>query len=93
MRKTKAQLELRLATAVSNNKKCFHKCINNKKKAKENLPPLLDADRGTFSLGMRKRLRYSMPSLPQSLVVIPGIPRVFIPLSWKTGTESRINPP
>ncbi|KAK4816346.1 hypothetical protein QYF61_015660 [Mycteria americana] len=43
IRKAKAQLELNLATAVRDNKKCFYKYINNKKRAKENLPPLLDA--------------------------------------------------
>ncbi|KAK4811295.1 hypothetical protein QYF61_023347 [Mycteria americana] len=43
IRKAKAQLELNLATVVRDNKKCFYKYINNKKRAKENLPPLLDA--------------------------------------------------
>jgi len=42
IRKAKAQLELRLATVVRDNKKCFYKYINNKKRAKENLHPLLD---------------------------------------------------
>jgi len=41
IRKAKAQLELRLATVVRDNKKCFYKSINNKKRAKENLHPLL----------------------------------------------------
>jgi len=43
IRKAKAQLELRLATVVRDNKKYFYKCINNKKRAKESLHPLLDA--------------------------------------------------
>jgi len=43
IRKAKAQLELRLATVVRDNKKCFYKYINNQKRAKENLHPLLDA--------------------------------------------------
>jgi len=42
IRKAKAQLELRLATVVRDNKNCFYKYINHKKKAKENLHPLLD---------------------------------------------------
>jgi len=42
IRKAKAQLELRLATVVRNNKKSFYKCINNKKRVKESLHPLLD---------------------------------------------------
>jgi len=41
--KAKAQLELRLATVARDNKKCFYKYVNNKKRAKENLHPLLDA--------------------------------------------------
>ncbi|KAK4820811.1 LOW QUALITY PROTEIN: hypothetical protein QYF61_007205 [Mycteria americana] len=43
IRKAKAQLELHLATVVRDNRRCFYKYINNKKRAKENLPPLLDA--------------------------------------------------
>ena len=39
--KLKAQLELRLATAVKYHKKCFYKYIRNKRKAKDNLYPLL----------------------------------------------------
>jgi len=42
IRKAKAQLELRLATVVRGNQKCFYKYFNNKKRAKENLHPLLD---------------------------------------------------
>jgi len=42
IRKAKAQLELRLATVVRDNKKCFYKYSNNKKRAKESLHPLLD---------------------------------------------------
>ncbi|GAB0210105.1 hypothetical protein GRJ2_003476300 [Grus japonensis] len=44
IRKAKAQLELNLATVVRDNKKCFYKYISNKKRAKENLHPLLDAE-------------------------------------------------
>ncbi|KAF1595969.1 UNVERIFIED_CONTAM: hypothetical protein FQV16_0016447, partial [Eudyptes robustus] len=43
MRKAKAQLECNLAAVVRDNKKCFYKYINDKKRAKENLHPLLDA--------------------------------------------------
>jgi len=41
--KAKAQLELRLATVVRDNKICFYKYINHKKRAKESLHPLLHA--------------------------------------------------
>jgi len=40
--KAKAQLELRLATVVRDNKKCFNKYINNKKRDNESIHPLLD---------------------------------------------------
>ncbi|KAK4824953.1 hypothetical protein QYF61_021641 [Mycteria americana] len=42
IRRAKAQLELNLATAVKDNKKCFYKYISNERRAKENLQPLLD---------------------------------------------------
>ena len=43
IRKAKTHLELNLATAVKDNKKCFYKYINTKRRTKENLHPLLDA--------------------------------------------------
>jgi len=42
VRKAKAQLELNLAVGVKENKKLFYKYINSKRRAKENLHPLLD---------------------------------------------------
>lgn len=42
IRKTKAQLEFSLATARKDDKKCVYKYINNKRRAKENLHPLLE---------------------------------------------------
>ena len=45
VRRAKAQLVLNLATAVKNNKKGFYKYISNKRRAKENLHPLLDVGR------------------------------------------------
>jgi len=42
IRKSKAQIELRLAIVVRDKKKCFYKYLNHKKRAKENLHPLLD---------------------------------------------------
>jgi len=43
IRRSKAHLELSLATAVKDNKKCFCKYISNKRRVKENLHPLRDA--------------------------------------------------
>jgi len=45
IRKAKAQLELRLATVVRDNKKWLYKYIDNKKRAKDNLHPCLDLRR------------------------------------------------
>lgn len=61
MRKAKAQQELNLVTAVKD-KKCFYKYINSRKRVKENFHPLLETV---------KRLKYLMPSLPQSLLARP----------------------
>ncbi|XP_064032416.1 uncharacterized protein LOC135192961 [Pogoniulus pusillus] len=43
-REAKAHLELRLATAAKENKKCFFKYMNGKRRAKDNLQSLLDRD-------------------------------------------------
>jgi len=64
--KAKTQLELKLATVVRDNKTCFYKYINNKKRAKESLHPLFDVRGKILSTRMRKKLRYSMLTLPQS---------------------------
>jgi len=42
---------------------------------------------------MRKRLRYFMPSLPQSLIVRLVIARVLRPQCWKVGKELGKNLP
>ncbi|RMC22386.1 hypothetical protein DUI87_00700 [Hirundo rustica rustica] len=42
IREAKAQFELRMATSVKDNKKCFYKYINGKRKGKTNLCSLLD---------------------------------------------------
>jgi len=54
IRKPKSQLELGLATVVRDNKKSFYKYINNKKRAKESLHPLLDA-RGNIATKDEKK--------------------------------------
>lgn len=43
VREAKAQFELNLAPFVKDNKKCFYKYINGKRKGKTNLCSLLDA--------------------------------------------------
>ena len=44
IRKTKAQVELNLSTKVKDNNKYFYKYINCKRRARENLYSLLDAE-------------------------------------------------
>jgi len=49
IRKAKAQLELNLATKVKDNNKYFHKYINSRRRAGENLHPLLDTEDKTVT--------------------------------------------
>ncbi|KAK4826106.1 LOW QUALITY PROTEIN: hypothetical protein QYF61_005244 [Mycteria americana] len=65
IRRAKAQLELHLPTAIKDNKKCFYKYISHKRR---DLYPLLDAGENIVTKDEEKRLRYLMPSLPQSLI-------------------------
>ena len=65
IRTVKAQIELNLATQVKDNSTYIYKYINSKRKSRENLHPLLDAE-GKMVPRIRIRLRYLMPSLPQS---------------------------
>ena len=44
IRKLKAQLEVNFVTKVKDNNKYFYKYTNSKRRARENLPPLLDAE-------------------------------------------------
>uniref|UniRef100_A0A8D0KSJ6 Reverse transcriptase domain-containing protein n=1 Tax=Strix occidentalis caurina TaxID=311401 RepID=A0A8D0KSJ6_STROC len=43
IRRSKAQLEITLASAIKDNKKCFYKYVNSKRKTRESIHPLLDA--------------------------------------------------
>ena len=81
IRKAKAQLELNLATKVKENNKYFYKYINSKRRARENLHPLLDA-KGNLVTKDQIRLRCLMPSLPQSLIVRLVTPWEHSPLCW-----------
>ncbi|KAK4832198.1 hypothetical protein QYF61_021031 [Mycteria americana] len=49
IRRAKAELELNLAAAVKDNKKHFFKCISSKRRAKENLQPLVDGGGNTVT--------------------------------------------
>ena len=79
IRKAKAQLELSLATEAKVNSKYFYKHINSKRKARENLHPM---PRATWSPRIEIRLRYLMPSLPQSLIIRLATPWEHSALCW-----------
>ncbi|KAK4816543.1 hypothetical protein QYF61_017744 [Mycteria americana] len=54
IRRAKAELELNLATAVKDNKKYFFKYISSKRRAEENLQPLVDGGGNTVTKGEEK---------------------------------------
>ncbi|KAK4808471.1 LOW QUALITY PROTEIN: hypothetical protein QYF61_005788 [Mycteria americana] len=49
IRRAKAELELNLATAIKDNKKYFFKCISSRRRAKENVQPLVDGGGNTVT--------------------------------------------
>ena len=93
IRKAKAQLELRLATVVRGNKKCFHKYINNKKSTKESLHPLLD-ERGNIATKDEENAEI-LNAFFASVFKLVGLvfPRVVSPQCWNIGKESRTSLP
>ena len=72
----KSPARTQLATVVRDDKTCFYTYANSRKRAKENLHPLLGP--GWGMLPLRNRLRYLMPSWPQSLVDWLFITRVVM---------------
>ncbi|KAK4806963.1 LOW QUALITY PROTEIN: hypothetical protein QYF61_027330 [Mycteria americana] len=54
VRKAKAQLELNLARDAKNNKKGFYRYINQKRKVKESVPPLMNKNGGLVSTDEEK---------------------------------------
>ena len=79
IRKAKALLELNLATKVNN--KYFYKYINSKRRARENLHPLLDT-KGNLVTKDQDKAEILKPSLPQSLIVRLVTPWEHSPLHW-----------
>jgi len=92
IRKVEAQLELRLANVVRDNKKVFT-TMSITKRDPRRVSIYYWMWGGILPTRMRKRLRYLMPSSPQSLTVRLVIPRVVSPQCWKTGKESGTNLP
>ncbi|KAK4817083.1 LOW QUALITY PROTEIN: hypothetical protein QYF61_027914 [Mycteria americana] len=92
IRRAKVQLEFNLATAVKDNKTCFYKYISNKRRAKGNLHPLVGAGGDIVTKDEQKAevLNAFFASVFNSKTSCsPGTQ----PLSWKTGTGSRMKPP
>ena len=88
IRRAKAQLELNLATAVMDNKKYFYKFVNSKRRIRENLPPLLDAEGNMVTKDEEKAevLNVYFASLAVELAV-PWTPSL---MRWEMGRESRL---
>lgn len=64
-------MELNLTTAIKDNKKCLYKYVSNKRRVKENL--VLDVQEN------REIKNEELPSLPQSLIMRPLVPRYPTP--------------
>ena len=84
----KAQLELRLATAVKDNKKSFYKYINGKRRAKENVHPILDAAGNVATKEKAEVLNTFFTPLIAGLVTLQAL----YALIWKSGMLLRICP-
>ena len=66
-RRSKAQLEMNLASAVKDNKKCFYKYFNSKRKTRESLHALLDAG-GNMVTSDEEKAEVLNAFFPQSLI-------------------------
>jgi len=92
IRKAKAQLELNLATELKKNRKLFTNTLTVRRGLRR-ISILYWMPWEMWSLRIRKRQRFSMPSLYLSLKVRPVILWVLYPLTWKYQIGSRINHP
>jgi len=65
VRNAKAQLELSLARDAKNNKKCFYRCVSQKRKIKESVPPSM-SNTGKFITMDKEKAEYLTAFLSQS---------------------------
>ena len=86
--KAKAHLELKLASAVQDNKKGFFKYINTKKRSKENIG-LIFVEDGRLTNSDEAKAEVFKAFLPHSLIILIdlGLPG---PLSWRTMTAGTV---
>lgn len=70
-------------------KACFYKFINSKRRIRENLPPLLDAEENIVTKDEEKA-EVLKPTLPQSLAVELAVPWTPSLMSWEMGRGSRM---
>lgn len=78
-------MELNQATTITDNKKYFYKCTNNKRRAKENIYHLLALGGNIVRKDEEKAKVLSCLRL-----VVVWVPS---PKSWKTSMGSRMKPP
>ncbi|KAK4811145.1 LOW QUALITY PROTEIN: hypothetical protein QYF61_019776 [Mycteria americana] len=88
IRKAKAQLELSLARDAKNNKKGFYRYVGQKRKIKENVPPLVNKTGELVTTDMEKA-EVLNNFLPQFSMVI-SLPTSLKPLNLRAGTGGTV---
>lgn len=85
IRRATPQLELYLATAIKENKRCFYRYISNKRAAKENLHPLLVAEVNIVTKDEGKAARFVFTAHFASVLIVRLL---WIPSSRTEGSLS-----
>lgn len=87
--RTKAQLDLSLATPVKYNKKCLYKCISNKNRTKDNFHFLSDVE-GNIVMKDEEKAEVCNALFAS---VLSNKTSFSVGMSWKMRTMSRKKPP